>query len=165
MSDSLTDSIKKLTRERLSDWLEAARLESSECGECEGFHLSALKEQEGVIDSRVFVERYGLLLTTELEIRPMALLSMSADLGRLNMDYPTLKVFLDVVDDATPQLVMAAVLPADAGLSLKQTANFLSINIEATRQLAEECLKLDYLFARASNVSGSGAADTTRALH
>ncbi|GAB5414964.1 MAG: hypothetical protein Cons2KO_25670 [Congregibacter sp.] len=155
----------KVTRDILRGWLGEARLESSDCGECDGFHLAALREQEGVIDSRVFVERYGLLLTTELEIRPMALLSLSADVGRLNMDYPTLKVFLDVVDDATPQLVMASVLPSQAGLNLKQTASFLSVNIDATRQLCEECLKLDYLFARAPAGSDAGGADASRALH
>ena len=127
-------------------WLNEARVEFSECAECEGLHLAALKGIEGVIDSRLFLERYGLLLTTELEIRPTALLPLAADLGRLNMDYPTLKIFLDVVDDATPQLVMAGILPTQAGLTLAQCAHFLSTNMDATRQLSAECLQLDYLF-------------------
>jgi hypothetical protein len=144
---TMSDSPVKVDREQLIVWLNEAHVQFSECGECEGLHLSALQGIEGVIDSRVFLERYGLLLTSELEIRPMALLALSADLGRLNMDYPTLKIFLDIVDDATPQLVMAAVFPGLAGLTLPQFAQFISTTMDATRQLAAECLQLDYLFA------------------
>ncbi|EED31440.1 sensory transduction regulator [gamma proteobacterium NOR5-3] len=143
----MSEKLEKPDRALLQQWLEQARVEYSECGECEGLHLAALKSIEGVIDSRIFLERYGLLLTTELEIRPMALLPMSADLGRINMDYPILKIFLDVVDDATPQLVIAGILQAQAGLTLEQTAQFISSCMDATRQLAAECLQLDYLFA------------------
>lgn len=143
----MSEKLDKPDRPLLQSWLTAAKVDYSECGECEGLHLPALKGIEGVIDSRLFLERYGLLLTTEMEIRPMALLALSADLGRINMDYPTLKIFLDVVDDATPQLVMAGILPTQAGLTLEQTAHFISITMDATRRLAAECLQLDYLFA------------------
>ncbi len=154
-------ALEKPDRTLLKRWLEDARVEFSECGDCEGLHLAALQGIEGVIDSRLFLERYGLLLTTELEIRPMALLAMSADLGRINMDYPTLKVFLDVVDDATPQLVMAGVQPTQAGLTLAQCANFISTTMDATRQLAAECLQLDYLFEEGA----SRGQMPNRALH
>jgi hypothetical protein len=143
----MSERLDKPDRPLLQSWLTAAKVDYSECGECEGLHLPALKGIEGVIDSRLFLERYGLLLTTEMEIRPMALLALSADLGRINMDYPTLKIFLDVVDDATPQLVMAGILPTQAGLTLEQTAHFISMTMDATRRLAAECLQLDYLFA------------------
>jgi hypothetical protein len=159
---SMTAELKKLNRDLLKIWLQDARVEFSECGECEGLHLAALQGIEGVIDSRLFLERYGLLLTTELEIRPMALLALSADLGRINMDYPTLKVFLDVVDDATPQLVMAGVQPTQPGLTLAQCAHFISGTMDATRQLCAECLQLDYLFEEGS---GNRGQSPSRALH
>ena len=142
---SMSDALQRPNRKLLMQWLRDARVDFSECGECEGLHLAALQSIEGVIDSRLFLERYGLLLTTELEIRPMALLPLAADLGRINMDFPTLKIFLDVVDDATPQLVMAGVLPLNQ-LELTQFAQFVSATMEATRTLAAECLQLDYLF-------------------
>lgn len=155
----MSESIVKPDREQVIAWLQEAHVQFSECGECEGLHLAALQGIEGVIDSRLFLERYGLLLTTEIEVRPMALLPLAADLGRLNMDYPTLKIFLDVVDDATPQLVMAGVFPGQAGLTLTQFAQFVSSTMDATRQLAAECLQLDYLFAegaqRSSPAQGS----------
>lgn len=143
----MTEKLEKPDRIVLRNWLDAAKVEFSECGECEGLHLSSLQGVEGVIDSRLFNEPYGLLLSTELEVRPMALLPLSADLGRINMDYPLLKVFLDVVDDATPQLVMAGVLPVQPGITLGQCAHFLSGVLESSRRLAAECLELDYLFA------------------
>ena len=152
----MDDSLERPSRELLIRWLREARVKFSECGECDGLHLDALQGIEGVIDSRLFDERYGLLLTTELEIRPMALLPLAADLGRINMDYPTLKIFLDVIDDATPQLVMAGVYPARPGLTLAQFAQFVSLTMDATRQLAEECLQLDYLFAEGARRAPPG---------
>jgi hypothetical protein len=155
----MTDTLLKPDRAQLQQWLKDARVDYSECGECEGLHLAALQGIEGVIDSRLFLERYGLLLTTEIEIRPMALMPLAADLGRINMDYPILKIFLDVVDDATPQLVMAGVLPTQAGLTLAQCAHFVSSVMDASRQLSAECLQLDYLFAEgaARGIAGKKA--------
>lgn len=145
----------------LERWLDQAHVEYSECGRCEGLHLDVLQDIEGVIDSRLFLEPWGLLLTTELEVRPMALLPLAADLGRLNMDYPTLKLFQDVVDDATPQLVVAGTVLGSAGLTLEQFAGFVATTISATRQVAEECLQLNYLFGAADPSMHSGS----RALH
>lgn len=156
----MVGELEKPDRSLLQQWLNKAKVQFSECGECEGLHFAALQSIEGVADSRLFLERYGLLLTSELEVRPMALLAISADLGRINMDYPLLKIFLDVVDDATPQLVMAGVLPTQAGLNLAQFAHFISSTMDATRQLSEECLRLDYLFAE-----GETTAPKPRALH
>jgi predicted TIM-barrel enzyme len=153
--------LAKPDRDLLEQWLRDTHVTFDHCGECEGLHLSALQSIDGVIDSRIFLEHWGILLTTELEIRPMAMLAVCADLGRLNMNYPTLKIFLDVVDDATPQLVMAGTLPAGAGLSEPQCANFVSLTMEATRELAAECLALDYLFPE-----GKGERpQPSRALH
>ena len=154
----MSDTLQRPDRDLLMQWLQEARVQFSECGECDGLHLAALQSIEGVIDSRLFDERYGLLLTTELEIRPMALLPLAADLGRINMDYPTLKVFVDVVDDATPQLVMAGILHSKAGLTLVQFAQFLSSTMDAMRQLAGECLQRDYLFAEGERRQPPGRA-------
>jgi hypothetical protein len=154
----MDESLERPSRDLLMRWLREARVKFSECGECDGLHLDALQSIEGVVDSRLFDERYGLLLTTELEVRPMALLPLSAELGRINMDYPTLKIFLDVVDDATPQLVMAGVMPSRPGLTLAQFAQFVSMTMDATRQLAAECLELDYLFAEGERRPPSGRA-------
>ncbi|MDJ0878189.1 MAG: YbjN domain-containing protein [Halieaceae bacterium] len=148
-------------RALLERWLRESHIDFEDCGRCEGLHLPPLRSVEGVIDSRLFLERYGLLLTTELEVRPMAVLPLSADMGRLNMDYPTVKVFLDVADDAIPQLVVAGVLPTSAGLTQEQVSAFVALTLEETRQLAADCRQLDYLFAEPEG----GRTSPSPALH
>ena len=108
-----------------------------------------MQDARGVIDSRLFLEDYGLLLTTELEIRPGALLQVAADLGQLNMDYPTLKIFLDVVDEALPQLVVAGGFHSGAGLSREQFNHFMDTTVEAAGRLAVACEQLNYLYGTA----------------
>ncbi|MCX2973089.1 YbjN domain-containing protein [Halieaceae bacterium IMCC8485] len=150
-----------LNRTTIESWLDEARVDYYTCERCEGMHLQSLQDMEGIIDSRLFLEPWGLLLTTELEIRPMALLPVAADLGRLNMDYPTLKIFQDVVDDATPQLVVAGMLLGAAGITLEQFATFAATTVAATREVGKECLQLNYLFAEATPGDQPGAS----ALH
>ena len=143
-------SPQTLTTEMMQDWLERAGTDFYLCNQCDGIHLRALQDTQGVIDSRLFLEEFGLLLTTELELRPAALLAVSADLGRLNMDYPTLKVFLDVIDDALPQLVVAGNLCLGPGLNRDQFLHFVTVTIEATGHLAAACKQLDYLYSEAA---------------
>jgi hypothetical protein len=149
------------TKAVLQGWLDAIDTEYHLCGECDGLHISELQSLEGVVDSRLFRERYGLLLTTEVEIRPVALLAVSADIGRLNMDYPTLKVFLDVVDDGMPQLVVAGILPSGGGVSRDQFAQFIGLTVEGVARLVEECRELDYLFVLPEDT----APPPSRAVH
>jgi hypothetical protein len=140
-------------RATLQGWLDATSTEYYLCSHCEGLHIQRLQSLDGVVDSRLFQESYGLLLTTELEVRPMALLAVSADLGRFNMDYPTLKIFLDIVDDATPQLVAAGVMPTGGGITREQFVQFLTLTLTGVDRLAAECQELDYLFPGAEQSS------------
>ncbi len=134
------------TKAILQAWMDAAATEYNLCGHCDGLHINQLQDLDGVVDSRLFLDSYGLLLTTELEVRPMAVLALSADLGRINMDYPTLKVFLDIVDDGAPQLVVAGVLLSGGGVTQDQFIQFLSLTLDGADSLAAECRRLDYLF-------------------
>lgn len=130
---------------QLEQWLNRAGISFYLCDQCNGLHVSALQELEGVADSRLFIEPWGILFSTELVIRPVALLPLSADLGRLNIDYPTLKLFLDIVDDAMPQLVAGGLWLTGAGIDEPQFQLFMNATMEAVRQLAAECGHLDYL--------------------
>ncbi len=154
-------SLPKPDRAMLERWLDETKVAFELCDQCEGLHIKALQALEGAVDSRLLLEHFGMVLSTGLEVRPMALLPLSADLNRLNMEFPTLKIFLDIVDDATPQLVIAAFLPTGAGLSRDQFATFVVMAMEGTRQLAAECLRQDYLFPEGG---GDNLAPTT-ALH
>jgi len=145
-SDVMTQLVQP-DRESLESWLRDIHVDNYLCGECEGLHISALQSLEGVVNSRIFVQQSTILFSTELEVRPMAVLPLASDLGRINMDYPNLKVFLDVVDDETPQLVVSAHLLSGAGVAQRQFDEFVVNTIDAARLLADECLNLDYLFA------------------
>ena len=147
-------------RPQLEQWLERLDISCDLCPHCEGLHLAPLLEEEGVIDCRLFVEGYGLSLLTELEIRPMAVLPLAAEIHRLNMDYPTLKLFMDIGDDVGPQLVVLSILLTGAGVSFEQFSTFVAMTLEETRQLAGACRQLDYLFAEPEKDE-----DISRALH
>jgi copper chaperone CopZ len=150
------------TRDLLERWLEEIHVENYHCGHCEGLHISALHALDGTVNSRIYLEESVLFFSTSFEVRPTALLPLSAELGRLNMDYPTLKLFLDVVDDATPQLVASACMLTSSRITADQFAEFVVITLDGTRLLAEECLQLDYLFTEADQLQ---AEEGSRSLH
>lgn len=130
---------------QLEYWLNRAGISFYLCDQCNGLHVSSVQEFEGVSDARLFLEPWGILFSTELVIRPVALLPLAADLGRLNIDYPTLKLFLDIVDDAMPQLVAGAMWLTGAGISEDQFRLFMTTAMQAVGQLATESAHLDYL--------------------
>jgi hypothetical protein len=147
-----------ISTDTMQSWLEELGTEFYLCNRCDGIHLRALQDTEGVIDSRLFLEEFGLLLSTELELRPSAVLAVTAELGRLNMDYPTLKIFLDMVDDALPQLVVAGNLPIGSHLTRDQFVHFIAMTVEATTHLAEACGQLEYLFSEDTAVDSAGGS-------
>ena len=139
-------STQLISTELMQEWLDQAGTEYYLCNQCDGIHLRSLQDTAGVIDSRLFLEEFGLLLTTELELRPSAVLAVGAELGRLNMDYPTLKIFLDLVDDALPQLVVAGNLTIGSQMTRGQFVHFVALTVEATAHLAAACGEWEYLF-------------------
>jgi hypothetical protein len=154
-------NLQQPDRDLLERWLEELHVENYLCGECEGLHISAVHALEGVANSRIYLEQGMLSFSTALIIRPTALLPLAADLGRLNMDYPTLKIFLDVVDDATPQLIASTHILTDSRISADQFATFVITTLDGARMLAEECLQLNYLFTDIDELD----APSTRSLH
>lgn len=134
-----------LDRQQLEEWLDHTGTAHYVCDQCQGLHLPGLQGLDGVADSRLFIEPWGVLFSTELVIRPTAILPLASDLARLNMDYPTLKLFLDIVDDAMPQLVGGAWVLGGAGLEEAQFQLFVANASEALRQLIAEMAHLDYL--------------------
>lgn len=134
-----------LTAETAMRWLSASYIEHYVCENCHGIHLSELQELEGVLESRLFVEQEGALLTSEIEIRPTALLVLVAELGRLNMNYPSLKVFVDIVDDNLPRLIVADYMHTQAGLDESQFTWIVQQTVMATQQLLFEIGELGFL--------------------
>ncbi|ARB46373.1 MULTISPECIES: YbjN domain-containing protein [Alloalcanivorax] len=132
--------------EQVTRWLQQANIQHYICDQCHGLHLSELQSREGVVDARLFVEEDGLLLTTELEIRPGALFAVQAELSALNMQYPSLKLFLDVNDDSMPRLVACDLLLGRQGVTFDQFIYFVQATVDGTVQLLEECQQAGWLF-------------------
>lgn len=131
--------------DQVHQWLRQADISYYLCDQCHGLHLSALQSLAGVVEARLFIEDWGLLVSTEFVIRPTAMLPLAADLGQLNASYPTLKLFLDVVDDALPQLVAGATALTGAGMDVAQFELFVRTAEDMTTQLAGELAEIDFL--------------------
>ncbi|MGP7733711.1 MULTISPECIES: YbjN domain-containing protein [Oceanimonas] len=126
-------------------WLVAGHIDHYICENCHGIHLAELQELDGILESRLFVEHEDAIVTTEVEIRPTALLMLMADLGRLNMNYPSLKIFVDIVDDNLPRLIVANYLHTQAGIEQHQFQWIMQQTMMATHQLTQELGDLGYL--------------------
>ena len=120
-------------------WLNEGSTTNYICEHCDGLHLTDLQQLDGVLDSWIFVEADHLVLTTEVELRPTALLPLTIEMGRINMAFPHLKVFVEVSDEALPKLIMMDTLHTRAGVSFSQFRHFLLNVMEYTRQLVSDC--------------------------
>ncbi len=134
-----------LTAEIAMRWLTAGYIDHYVCENCHGIHLSELQELDGILESRLFVEHEGAIVTTEIEVRPTGLLALMADLSRLNMNYPSLKVFIDIVDDNLPRLIVADYLHTQAGMDQRQFLWIVQQTMMATQQLLQEITELGFL--------------------
>lgn len=132
--------------DQVERWLRQAGIQHYICEQCHGLHLSELQGREGVLDSRLFAEEDGILLSTEVEIRPGSLLAMLAELPRMNMAWPNLKIFVDVTDDSLPRLVACNLLLSRVGVTFEQFLHFVQINVDATAQWLDECQQLGCLY-------------------
>ena len=74
-----------------------------------------------------FVESWGIMFTTELDIRNAAVLPVSADLMRMNISYPTLKLFLNTPDEVGPMLVASSHHSLHAGYDSAQFNEFFAV--------------------------------------
>ncbi len=151
--------IKTINNSVLKTWLNELGVEHYICDHCHGLHLVNMQSREGVLESRLFAEEWGLLISTEYHLRPSAVLPLVAEMGLLNANFPTLKVFLDVEDDTVPQLVAGATAYTGAGLTEAQFALFVSTSVEMMNQLAEDLLEMNCLLI------DSEPQDTPFSLH
>src|SRR5690625_2370581 len=88
---------------QVAQWLQRAGIDFYQCDECHGLHLAQVQEEEAVSNAGLYVEPRSSVLSSEEVVRPMGLLRLRAELGRLNMDYPLLEPFLVATDDSMPQ--------------------------------------------------------------
>ena len=141
----MSSIMSALDADQIMQWLDQAHIPHYVCGECHGIHLNDVQSMEGVLESRLFVEADCLMFFSELEIRPSMVMQAMADLSRLNLTYTYLKVFVDLLDDSMPRLVIQDAIPHTAGLTYTQFQLYMENCIQATLTLIQECRQLSYL--------------------
>jgi hypothetical protein len=149
--------IKSISNSVLKGWLNELAIEHYTCEHCHGLHLPHIQSLDGVVESRLFVEEWGLLMSTEFQIRNSAILLLASELGVLNANYPTLKVFVDTSDDNLAQLVAGATVLTGAGLSEAQFALFVTTSMEMMSQLGSELRQMNCLWVEDDGPDGSFA--------
>lgn len=132
--------------EQVLVWLKRASVPHFICDQCHGVHLSELQSLEGVLEYRLFVEEQGVMLNCELELRSGAIMKVLAQINRLNLDYPQLKIFLDISDSSLPRLMAGAFLHTAEGITYEQFNYFNRQTQRILSQLIHECSSDNLLF-------------------
>lgn len=115
------------SQEDLKRWLETLDIDFYLCGACDGYHLAHLQQCQGVFDSKLeLMEPQGLLaFSTSVELRPTALLTLHSQMNELSQQFTELKLYIDVVDDTLPKLIISCHCLIGAGLTEAQFTEFL----------------------------------------
>ena len=79
---------------------------------------------EGIFDAKLDLVDNVVLFSALAEVKPSALLPLSADLSAINASSLTVKAFLDIQDDNLPKLVVCQALTVGVGVTLDQFAWF-----------------------------------------
>ncbi|MBU6950501.1 MULTISPECIES: YbjN domain-containing protein [unclassified Hahella] len=154
--------IQFINSDSLLKWLKDLEVDHYLCGQCQGVHIADLQSQEGVLESRVFLEQECLIFTTEVELRASALLNLVAELPRLNGAYANIKTFADLADDGAPRVIMCDTLWVSAGVTKEQLGVFLRNALEAKQDILREILDCGFV---ATADAGAPPAPMERALH
>ncbi|MGI9283120.1 MAG: YbjN domain-containing protein [Endozoicomonas sp.] len=128
-------------------WLNQAGHESWMCDHCEGLHVASLQSLDGILDSRLFIEPFGILFSTELDLKAASAFSVQADLTRLNLGLPMLKLFLEMLDSGHLLLVASDVMMTTKGICYSQFCEFLEMTLDAKSWLYRECQSLQYILS------------------
>ncbi|QIZ76676.1 YbjN domain-containing protein [Ferrimonas lipolytica] len=130
----------------LQSWLKQFEIDFYHCGNCEGMHLPILQDNPVIYDAKVEIEGDFLYLTASIELRPTGLMQAYAELSRLNCEFPTLKIFVEMIDESLPRLLMCHNLALIPGISKAQFEFFVRDGIDQMHQVAAEVGKLNINF-------------------
>lgn len=136
--------MKTLTRDTLEDWLADQGIRYYLCQDCDGLHLSDTEENVGVLESRLLLEDDLVIISTELSVRPSAVLPLHGSMQLINFDNPLVKVGLSLYDDDVPRLVISGALPI-IGLAPDYFAHYLTQVLSATHLVLEHATQMDVL--------------------
>jgi hypothetical protein len=101
-----------LKRDTVQEWIQNAEYEAYVCPDCDGIHLTAWEERDGVLESRCFVEKDRISFVTEVAIRQSAVLPLQGAVHFMNYDYSFLKVMIAMADHDVPRVVLNHAVPS-----------------------------------------------------
>ncbi|VYU66335.1 YbjN domain-containing protein [Metakosakonia massiliensis] len=130
----------------LRHWLDELGISFFECDTCMALHLPHMQNFDGVFDAKIDLVNDTVLFTAMAEVRPSALLALSADLSAINASSLTVKAFLDLQDDNLPKLVVCQTLAVKAGVTLEQFAWFMHQSEEQISMVILEARAHQMLF-------------------
>lgn len=114
------DSLVVPGLDTLRHWLDELGISFFECDSCLALHLPHMQNFDGIFDAKLDLVDNVVLFSALAEVKPSALLPLSADLSAINASSLTAKAFLDIQDDNLPKLVVCQALPVGVGITLEQ---------------------------------------------
>lgn len=138
------DAMKTLNRDTLEDWLADKGIRYYLCDDCDGLHLSDTEENVGVLESRLLLEDGLVIVSTELSVRPSAVLPLHGSMQLINFDNPLVKVGLSLYDDDVPRLVISGALPT-MELKPEYFSHYLEQVLTATHLVLDHATQMDVL--------------------
>lgn len=138
------DIMKSINRDTLEDWLAEHGIRYYLCQDCDGLHLSDTEENLGVLESRLLLESGLVIVSTELSVRPSAVLPLHGSMQLINFDNPLVKVGLSLYDDDVPRLVISGALPTK-GLQADYFIHYLEQVLSASQLVLDHATQMDVL--------------------
>jgi hypothetical protein len=136
--------MSKLTRNKVQQWIEAEKLEAYVCDDCDGIHLPIWEAQDGVLESRVFVDEFRCHFLLEIALRFSAVLPLQGAVHFMNYDATLVKVMLTMADNDVPRLLISHALPAKY-LTQNQFNQWLTMLLEETDALYKQLIDMEVL--------------------
>ena len=109
------DSLVVPGLDTLRHWLDELGINFFECDSCQALH-----NFDGIFDAKLDLVDNVVLFSALAEVKPSALLGLSADLSAINASSLTVKAFLDIQDDNLPKLVVCQALSVGVGITVEQ---------------------------------------------
>lgn len=109
------DSLVVPGLDTLRRWLDEIGISFFECDSCQALHLPHMQNFDGIFDAKIDLVDNVVLFSALAEVKPSALLALSADLSAINASSLTVKAFIDIQDDNLPKLVVCQSLSIGQG--------------------------------------------------
>ena len=119
------DSLVVPGLDTLRHWLDELGISFFECDSCQALHLPHMQNFDGIFDAKIDLLDNVVLFSALAEVKPSALLPLSADLSAINASSLTIKAFVDIQDDNLPKLIVCQSLSVAVGITYEQFTHFM----------------------------------------